>query len=118
MSHSSVRQYHNRRGMAIPEWFCILGLVAVGSMVLWTTFGESVNQYTDTTASSVADPSTLRDHPAFGPCGPGEDDGSPNPHGNNGVGNGEDPQPSGNPPVNDGPGTGPGNPGNRGGAHR
>ena len=36
-------------------------------------------------------------------------------NGNNGVGNGVDPQPPGNPPVNDGPGTGPGNPGNRGG---
>jgi len=36
-------------------------------------------------------------------------------HGNNGVGNGVDPQPPGNPPVNDGPGTGPGNPGNKGG---
>ncbi|HEY3321622.1 MAG TPA: hypothetical protein VGP72_14225 [Planctomycetota bacterium] len=35
--------------------------------------------------------------------------------GNNGVGNGVDPQPPGNPPVNDGPGTGPGNPGNKGG---
>jgi hypothetical protein len=35
------------------------------------------------------------------------------PHGNNGVGNGVDPQPHGNPPINDGPGTGPGNPGNR-----
>lgn len=34
------------------------------------------------------------------------------PQGNNGVGNGVDPQPPGNPPVNDGPGTGPGNPGN------
>lgn len=33
--------------------------------------------------------------------------------GNNGVGNGLDPQPPGNPPINDGPGTGPGNPGNR-----
>jgi hypothetical protein len=33
--------------------------------------------------------------------------------GNNGVGNGYDPQPPGNPPVNDGPGTGPGNPGRR-----
>lgn len=33
--------------------------------------------------------------------------------GNNGVGNGRDPQPPGNPPINDGPGTGPGNPGNR-----
>jgi hypothetical protein len=37
--------------------------------------------------------------------------------GNNGVGNGEDPQPPGNPPINDGPGTGPGNPGNKGGGH-
>jgi len=36
------------------------------------------------------------------------------PRGNNGVGNGEDPQPPGNPPINDGPGTGPGNPGNQG----
>jgi hypothetical protein len=34
------------------------------------------------------------------------------PHGNNGVGNGEDPAPPGNPNPNDGPGTGPGNPGN------
>jgi len=33
--------------------------------------------------------------------------------GNNGVGNGWDPQPPGNPRVNDGPGTGPGNPWNR-----
>jgi hypothetical protein len=32
--------------------------------------------------------------------------------GNNGVGNGLDPQPPGNPPVNDGSGTSPGNPGN------
>ena len=33
--------------------------------------------------------------------------------GNNGVGNGIDPQPPGNPKVNDGPGTSPGNPGNK-----
>ena len=33
--------------------------------------------------------------------------------GNNGVGNGLDPQPPGIPPVNDGPGTSPGNPGNK-----
>ena len=36
--------------------------------------------------------------------------------GNNGVGNGIDPPPPGNPPLNDGYGTSPGNPGNRGGA--
>lgn len=35
--------------------------------------------------------------------------------GNNGVGNGADPQPRGNPPVNDGFGSLVGNPGNRGG---
>ena len=35
--------------------------------------------------------------------------------GNNGVGNGLDGQPPGNPRVNDGPGTSPGNPGNKGG---
>ena len=39
------------------------------------------------------------------------------PKGNNGVGNGLDPQPPGNPPINDGPGTGPGSPGNQGGAN-
>ena len=49
------------------------------------------------------------DHP-----GKGKD----RPKGNNGVGNGEDPQPPGNPPVNDGPGARPGKPGNRGGAKK
>ena len=39
--------------------------------------------------------------------------------GNNGVGNGsDDPQPPGSPPINDAPGTGPGNPGNKGGANK
>jgi len=33
--------------------------------------------------------------------------------GNNGLGNGIDPQPPGNPKVNDGPGTSPGHPGNK-----
>ena len=47
---------------------------------------------------------TLKAIPAFASYG--------SPKGNNGVGNGLDPQPPGNPPINDGPGTGPGNPGN------
>jgi hypothetical protein len=38
-----------------------------------------------------------------------------NQKGNNGVGNGLDPQPPGNPPINDGTGTAPGDPGNAGG---
>jgi hypothetical protein len=37
--------------------------------------------------------------------------------GNNGVGNGIDPPPPGDPPLNDGPGSGPGEPGNRGHNH-
>jgi len=37
------------------------------------------------------------------------------PKANNGVGNALDPQPPGNPPINDGPGTSKGNPGNKGG---
>ena len=40
------------------------------------------------------------------------------PNGNNGVGNGVDPPPNGNPPENDGEGTGPGDPGNQGGANQ
>jgi hypothetical protein len=40
------------------------------------------------------------------------------PKGNNGVGNGVDPQPPGNPPINDGPDASPGNPDNGGGADR
>ena len=46
---------------------------------------------------------------SHGQSGKGNED-----HGNNGVGNGTDPQPPGNPPINDGEGTSPGNPGNRG----
>ena len=62
---------------------------------------------------------TLKARPAFAQQGSGQGP-SPNPtgRGNNGVGNGVDPQPPGNPPINDGPGTGPGNPGNRGGRGR
>ena len=60
---------------------------------------------------------TLQARPAFAQRGSGATPHNPKPKGNNGVGNGEDPQPPGNPPINDGPGTSPGNPGNQGGAH-
>jgi hypothetical protein len=40
----------------------------------------------------------------------GAPSGGETPKGNNGVGNGLDPQPPGNPPVNDGAGTAPGMP--------
>ena len=59
---------------------------------------------------------TLKATPAFAQTGSLRLQGSGrgNGVGNNGVGNHIDPQPRGNPPVNDGPGTNPGNPGNRG----
>jgi hypothetical protein len=43
---------------------------------------------------------------------------SPGSNCNNGPGNGVDCQPPGNPPINDGPGSWPGNPGNRRGRGR
>jgi hypothetical protein len=49
---------------------------------------------------------TLKAVPSFASNGSGLEE-----KGNNGLGNGLDPQPPGNPKVNDGPGTGPGNPG-------
>jgi hypothetical protein len=57
------------------------------------------------------------DDPGFGPRIPSMRDFSPV-KGNNGVGNGIDPAPPGNPPMNDGPGTSPGNPGNKGGVKK
>jgi hypothetical protein len=50
---------------------------------------------------------TLKTKPALAHLGS-----APRLRGNNGVGNGNDPQPPGNPPVNDGVGTSPGGPGN------
>jgi len=61
-------------------------------------------------------PAAVAAHLAQGDqCGPCADEAvtEGDDHGNNGVGNGYDPQPPGSPSVNDGPGTGPGNPGNR-----
>jgi hypothetical protein len=57
---------------------------------------------------------SLKADPSFASSGSGSQSLSRPPKGNNGVGNGEDPAPPGNPPLNDGPGTGPGHPGNTG----
>ena len=98
---------HRRSGLALPEWFCILGLIGVGLFMAVGPMGEAASDGLQTTAVGVGDPSQLCNGAIF------QDDGS---KGNNGVGNGIDGQPPGNPPVNDGPGTSPGNPGNKGGA--
>ncbi|MEO7297215.1 MAG: hypothetical protein ABI042_01415 [Verrucomicrobiota bacterium] len=76
--------------------------------------GQTFNPNTGTTAFYRAPASTSSSQMASASASkqssPSER--SVSPHGNNGVGNGVDPAPPGNPPVNDGPGTGPGNPGN------
>ena len=64
--------------------------------------------------------STTMASPAIAASGGGSSNGNHNgwwnQHGNNGVGNGYDPQPPGNPRPNDtGPNMGPGNPDNKGG---
>lgn len=57
---------------------------------------------------------TLAAIPSFASAGSARGGSHGGHRGNNGVGNGFDPQPPGNPPINDGVGTFPGNPGNRG----
>jgi len=80
------------------------------------------DQGTDDSIDSDGDPITFRSGPVtlatgdsntsidFGYYLPGDGGKA-----NNGVGNGLDPQPPGNPPINDGEGTSPGDPGNQGG---
>ena len=51
---------------------------------------------------------SLKAIPAFAGSGSGRAE-----NGNNGLGNGVDPQPPGNPPLNDGAGSEPGNPGKK-----
>ena len=109
----SLHNRHNRRrrsGMSIPEWCCILGFLGLGLFMVVGLVGKAANERLQTTATGVGDLSQLPNNPIFRNTGK-----SNNSKGNNGVGNGVDDQPPGNPPVNDGPGTSPGNPGNKGG---
>lgn len=73
-----------------------------------TELNSSKRKFLKTAAYAAPVILTLNAIPSFASSGSG--------HGNNGVGNGYDPQPPGNPPINDGVGTSPGNPGNLGGA--
>jgi VCBS repeat-containing protein len=73
--------------------------------------GDRVTHRSDAVKLSAGESNTEVDFGFFrySGCGTGK--------GNNGVGNGLDPQPPGNPPINDGVGTWPGHPGNRGFGH-
>ena len=78
---------------------------------------QSKREFIKKTAYVIPCILTLKAIPAFAGTGSGEAKtaesySGKDEKGNNGVGNGLDPQPPGNPPVNDGLGTGPGNPGN------
>ena len=104
-----------------------------GSVKVTVNAGYTFNPATQTVAPTtpqflqnvIADVNTVRNNAeVYRTAGativvkPGDVVSPTSPHGNNGVGNGVDPQPPGNPPINDGPGTGPGNPGNQGGPNR
>lgn len=80
--------------------------------------GVTTNQQVQSQKAPPGDPPADKGKPGPLPCNsknnPKCDNvtpSKPGDKGNNGVGNGVDPQPPGNPPINDGPGTGPGNPG-------
>jgi len=131
MQKSKPHGRPSRRAMAVPEWFCLIAFIAVVLILTINSVGTSLRGRMNETADGVADPNKLMSMVGRGGGGDsGEDSGTPaassgtpdskpkKPNGNNGVGNGEDPQPPGNPPVNDGPGTSPGNPGNKGGAKK
>ncbi len=80
---------------------------------------QSKREFIKKTAYVIPCILTLKSIPSFAGTGSGEAKtaesySGKDKKGNNGVGNGWDPQPPGNPPVNDGPGTGPGNPGEKG----
>lgn len=84
-----------RRGMAVPEWFCVLAALGIATYVFWGFIGEWSSSEIGSTANQMVNPADLTQR--F--------------KGNNGVGNGEDGAPPGLPPENDGSGTSPGDPG-------
>jgi hypothetical protein len=69
--------------------------------------GDAVTHRSDPVKLAAGEVNSSIDFGFYKPssCGTGK--------GNNGVGNGFDPQPPGNPPINDGHGTSPGHPGNK-----
>ena len=65
---------------------------------------QSKRDFLKKTAYVVPTILTLKAIPSFAGSGSGQAE-----KGNNGIGNGQDPQPPGNPPINDGFGSEPGN---------
>lgn len=105
-----MRRTNKRNGLSIPEWFCILGLLGIAVYFGVGAIGNTTQSQFDTRLNG--DDGLLGRQAA---AGGGTAATAKSPKGNNGLGNGIDPAPPGNPPENDGAGTSPGNPGNKGG---
>jgi len=81
-------------------------------MTLWETPDQTRRTFVKTVAYVAPAVLTLTATPARADHG-SQDLNLQKPKGNNGLGNGIDGQPPGDPKVNDGEGTSPGNPGNK-----
>ncbi len=76
-------------------------------MTIWESPDQTRRTFVKTVAYVAPAVLTLKATPALA------DHASQQPKGNNGLGNGLDPQPPGDPKVNDGEGSSPGDPGNK-----
>jgi len=112
-----------RYGVCTIETVCVGVFIVIGLTVSIGTLGSFTSKKLESNAKEITNRENLMKRFCGKPSQTVTEDEegyvkSNRRKGNNGVGNGEDPQPPGNPPINDGPGTSPGNPGNRGGALR
>jgi hypothetical protein len=48
-----------RRGLAAPEWACVVAGIVVTGFVMWSWVGEWTNEGMQTTASGVGNPASL-----------------------------------------------------------
>ena len=117
------RKTKRRHGVGTVETVCVAVFIVIGLLLSIGTLGSFTSKKLESDAKEITNRESLMKRFCGKPSLPvtEEEEGyvkSNRRKGNNGVGNGEDPQPPGDPPINDGPGTSPGNPGNRGGALR
>jgi hypothetical protein len=113
----SHRSLHQRRGMSTVEWVCILGFGTIVLLASVSSLGGFARQGLDANAKQWGDPS--QSVSAGSSSSSSANGGSKSQsQANNGLGNGSDDGTPGNSSDNDGAGTSPGNPGNKGGAKK
>jgi hypothetical protein len=97
MSTHNPHKRHNRRGLAVPIWFCIFALVGIGIFALCIWFDNAVRGGTNSTPDEAPDPNQLikryRWECLHGQADPLGDPSSLGP--TSGAGTVEDPQPPG-----------------------